>query len=586
MPTDPKDPTALPTTPSREMRVIREMGLVIEPTMSLDGILTTIVEKTTRLMDAERSTLFLLDGNKELVSRILQGGGIHEIRLPMGQGIAGWCAQRGLSVCVNNAHADERFDTQWDAQFQFHTREVICHPIVDPCGVTIGAVEVLNKTSSDGFDSADLEILSIIADQIFLILENAKLMLDLVEKNRDLQEARQHLDRKNKEVILLLDLERCVANAVDLESLCNGVLQQTKQVASAESAVLYLEDEAGAEMRWIADENPVMKSVRCDERQGLLHFTASTGEPIRSTCPETEPQFSRKQQALIGRPLRHFTALPLRTAYADTVRGALAVQNKLFGEGFDDGDFFFIKLIAERLGQAVDDFRRRESQERDRRLATVGRLMAGVLHDIRSPMSVISGYAELLGRCGPGPESDTYLDRMNAAVRRITAMAEEIIAFSRGEREMLFTKVSLANMLEAFLEDISPWLEKRGVLATLQLKTAGTIVIDHDKLLRVFHNIVTNAAEAMTGTGTICIEADRGDGGTIFRFTDNGPGIPERIRGSVFQSFVTEGKKQGTGLGLAVAKEIVEAHGGTIRFNTEIGRGTTFIIEIPDRKDL
>ena len=112
------------------------------------------------------------------------------MRVPVGQGIAGWCAAHGRSACVNDARADERFDVQWDAQFQFHTREVICRPIFDARGETVGAIEVLNKTAPGGFDAADGEILSIIADQIFLIIENAKLMLDLVEKNRDLREAR------------------------------------------------------------------------------------------------------------------------------------------------------------------------------------------------------------------------------------------------------------------------------------------------------------------------------------------------------------------------------------------------------------
>ncbi len=570
---------------TRESRVIREMGLILDPAMSLDDVLTSIVEKTTRLMDAERSTLFLKNGDDALVSRILQGEGVKEIRLPPGRGIAGWCAEHGRSVCIPDAQDDPRFDQQWDREFQFRTKEVICRPIFDAHSRSVGVIEVLNKRSPGGFDKDDLVILSLIAEQIFLTIENSKLFFSLLKKNRDLVEAKRRLDHKNKEVILLLELERCVAESSDLDSLCRAVLQQTKQVTSAELAALYLEDQAGAEMRWIAGDNPVMKTVRSDERRGLLCRVAEKGEPIRSAQPSSSLPFSLELQPYFGRPLRHLAALPLCAPHVEGIRGTLAVENKMFGDGFDDGDFFFMTLIAERLRRAVAYFGRRDSQERDRRLATVGRLMAFVLHDIRSPMSLISGYAELLGRAVPGPETDAYLDRMNVAVRRITAMAEEIIAFSKGEREMLLTKVSIEPLMEAFMNDIRPKLEQQNITARLNLGVGGTVMIDQDKMLRVFHNIVCNAAEAMVGGGNILIETDRVQHRTLFRFTDDGPGIPEKIRGSVFQSFVTAGKTRGTGLGLAVTKEIVEAHGGAIRFTTEIGRGTTFIVEIPDRKD-
>ena len=572
---------------SRESRVLRELGFVPAPTMSLDEVLSLLVEKTTRLMEAERSTLFLTAQDGTLVSRVLQGDDIQEIRLKPGQGIAGWSAARGIPVLVNDAPSDERFDGSWDQRFGFTTREVICRPVLDAGGNPVGAVEVLNKRSPGGFDDTDVEVLSLVANQIFLTIENFKLLHDLVRKNRDLAEARIRQERTNKEVVLLLKLERCVAESHDMDTLCDAVLRQTRQVTGAEAAMLYLHDTAGAELRWIEGELGIMKCVRCDERTGLLEQVARSGEAANENrISGSGFDIGIPRHAVIRMPMRHFAAFPLASAgaQANTVCGTLAVLNKEPGSsGFDEADTLFLSLIVDRLATAVAQFREREARERDRRLATVGRLMAGVLHDIRSPMSVISGYAELLGRAVPGPESEDYLSRMNAAVRRITAMAEEIIAFSKGEREMLFTKLDLATLIESFAADVRPGLEKRDIALNLSLKTGGAVVLDQDKMLRVFHNLVTNAAEAMTGRGRIVIETDRGDSETLFRFIDDGPGIPEKIRGVLFQSFVTHGKKQGTGLGLAVSKEIVEAHGGTIRFTTAMGHGTTFIVTIPDR---
>jgi two-component system, NtrC family, sensor kinase len=81
--------------------------------------------------------------------------------------------------------------------------------------------------------------------------------------------------------------------------------------------------------------------------------------------------------------------------------------------------------------------------------------------------------------------------------------------------------------------------------------------------------------------GKLTIEADELDDHLHFSFTDTGRGIPEEIQGSIFRSFITLGKRQGTGLGLAVAREVVEAHGGAINFTTVQGGGTTFLVSLP-----
>jgi signal transduction histidine kinase len=200
-------------------------------------------------------------------------------------------------------------------------------------------------------------------------------------------------------------------------------------------------------------------------------------------------------------------------------------------------------------------------------------------------MSIISGYAELLAEKSGDPESEAYLTHLNRAVERISTMAGEIIAFSKGERELLPTNVLIEELMQEFFDQIEAVLLKKQISLRTHMRTGGVINLDKEKMLRVFHNIVLNAAEAMDKGGALTVEVDRIEDEVSFSFTDTGPGIPEEIRGSVFQSFVTMGKRQGTGLGLAVAREIVEAHQGTIKFNTIMKRGTTFIVSIPVKRN-
>jgi len=249
--------------------------------------------------------------------------------------------------------------------------------------------------------------------------------------------------------------------------------------------------------------------------------------------------------------------------------------------GFTEADLVMLRLVAAPLAQAVEHIRDRVSRERERRLATVGRLLAGVLHDLKSPMTVVSGYAEMLAAKTDDPECTDYLAQINKALDRIAQMAAEIIAFSKGERRVLPHSCSIEQFAESFSKQVQPQLDSNNVRLGLCLRTAGVVRLDEEKMVRALHNVVNNAIEAMPSGGDLTMEIFRVGSDLVFSFTDTGSGIPEEIQGTLFESFVTSGKESGTGLGLAVAREIVEAHNGKISFTTLKGKGTTFLISVP-----
>ncbi len=559
------------------------MGLLFEPTMSLDDILTEIVARTTELVGAERTSLFLLDRDGSLVSRVVEGEGIKEIRLEPGQGIAGWVASHNHSLIVPDAYGDERFDTSWDRATGFRTRCMICHPIVNHRREVMGVIEALNKREDDIFTEGEHGLLGLIAGQVSLILENSRLMINLVRKNQALAMARQKLNRRNREIALMLDLERRVAEAEDLDSLFHSILSRTRDATRAKVSLLYFSDDTGSDLRVVNDESPVAKVIRTKPGVGFGGWVAAKGQEINLLDPPADPLYIPEHEDRIGIPMRNLAAVPLIKEHPDKWRASLMVYNKVLGDGFDESDMVLLRLVAARLAQAIDHFSNREEREPDRRLATVGRLLAGVLHDLKSPMSIISGYAELLAQKANSPEGDEYLEHLNRAIQRISSMAEEIIAFSRGERELLWSTVSINDFVKRFIKQMESLLARSQVTLKTQIRTGGTVEIDQEKMLRVFHNIVLNAVEAMPEGGRLVIEVDRLGDHIVFGFADTGPGIPEEIRGSIFRSFVTMGKRQGTGLGLAVAREIVENHGGTISFTSIKGSGTTFLVSIPER---
>lgn len=566
----------------QQLRAMREIGLALESTMSFDEVLTLAVQRTTRLMGAERSTLFLLDDEGRLVSRVLEGGDVNEIQLAPGRGIAGWVARHGRPLIVADAYADERFDPSWDSRTGFVTRCLMAHPIIGRHGVVIGVTEVLNKLDGE-FDEEDLRLLGLIAGQLALTVENARLMIDLVRKNRVISQAKGDLERHNRELSLLLDLERLVARVEDVDDLASGVLAQVIEITEAGVGVLYKLDETGAESRVLSRGQKLARLMRVESGVGFTGWVAAKGHELVVAEPGGDPRFAAGLEQRIGIPLKNLAAVPL--VFADDLelgmQASLLVANKDRPEGFDESDLMMLTLVASQLAAAMAHVTTREVRERERRLATVGRLLAGVLHDLKSPITVISGYAELLAARVGGDEGKEYLEHVHKALERMSTMAEEIISFSRGERRVLVRSVQLKEFVDRFVQQVIHHLESSSITLDLQVRTSGTARLDEDKMTRAFQNIVLNAVEAMPDGGSLTLEVDQIGEELIFSFSDTGPGIPEEIQGSLFQSFVTLGKENGTGLGLAVAREIVEGHGGKINFTTTRTGGTTFLVIVP-----
>jgi signal transduction histidine kinase len=230
----------------------------------------------------------------------------------------------------------------------------------------------------------------------------------------------------------------------------------------------------------------------------------------------------------------------------------------------------------------------RESREREERLTTIGRLLSGVIHDLKTPLTVISGYVQLMQHADKRAVREEYADLALKQFEHIGAMQRDVLEFARGEKNVLIRKVYLANFFGDVKEQLTMQLARVGVELVIELADKGVARFDEGKILRVIHNLARNAAEAMADKGgklTIKVSREKEKGGNhdetlVITVSDNGPGIPKEIEHRLFQSFVTSGKKGGTGLGLAITKRIAEEHGGTISVHSS-SRGATFKMRLP-----
>ena len=591
--------SAVGTDPEQQLRIerkkvsaVRELGKVLGATLDLDRLLVVLLEKVTDLLDAERATIYLVtDDGTHLESKIAQGGAIATIRLKAGEGIAGWVAKSQATVNIPDAYADPRFNQSFDRASGFRTRSILCMPMPDHKGNTIGVVQVLNKRLGP-FDADDEALLATVAAHAGIAIENSKLYLNVLGKNVALLSTQDQLRQRIAELDLLFEIEREASAALDLDGLLSRLLSRAIQLVGVEAGSILLRESSSGELFFRTAQGhgaEGLQRLKLPAGEGIVGWVALHKEPLLVNDPEHDARHDLFIAEKIGVPASSILAVPLlapRGGDDDEPQslGAIELVNKRTGSGrsgFDDGDLRLLTLIAGQVSRAIIIARNREERLHSERLASIGQMMSGVLHDLKTPMTIVSGYAQLMASSDDAAQRNHYAELVLKQFDLMSSMTRELLQFARGESQLLVRKVYLHKWLPEVRAQLEREFAGKKIELVLDDKYKGAAWLDENKMFRVIHNLARNASQAMESGGTFTITVDTDGPELAMTFADNGPGIPEEMAGRVFEAFATAGKRDGTGLGLAIVKKIVDEHGGRVTYESKRGEGTSFRVSLP-----
>eukprot|EP01039_Chlorochromonas_danica_P000637 gene635-692_t len=294
---------------------------------TLDPLQATenIVSETCRILSCDRATIFTVDKvTEELVLTVAEGA--KDIRVPIGQGIAGTVAATGETINIVDAYSDARFNSNADKMSGYRTNTILCMPIKAIDGSIVGVLQAINKKEAT-FGSTDEDVMAMLATQAGIGLQNANLF-------RNAEAARDKFRS-------LLDIIRAMQGEMGVNSLIFTITQRTIRVVEADRCTLFLVDNVHRGLFAMQGE----VNIRISMDQGIAGLVATTGQTLNIPDAYDNPNFNQTIDKKTGYRTKAILCMPIKAD--DKVIGVLQLINKLTGSGVfssDDEDIMSIFL--------------------------------------------------------------------------------------------------------------------------------------------------------------------------------------------------------------------------------------------------
>ena len=403
-------------------------------------------------------------------------------------------------------------------------------------------------------------------------IESADIQLRHVETDAD-----ETIDSLKR----ILEVTRLLNSTLNLQLQLDMIQAVATELTGTEVASIFLRDTKTEELFFLSatgDVSESLKRIPVPLDGSIAGWVVRTGNPSAVDDVRGDERHYDKTDEETGFVTRSLMTVPLRAQ--DKIIGALQVLNKVDDGSFTDEDLERLTTLAAQAAVAIEKARLFEQSD----------LISEVVHELRTPVTSIVGYSKMLGMEGiPQETKQQFAETIYRESKRLGDMVNDFLDWARMEAGRIRLKkepVDMRTVLQDTVLIIKPQAEERGITVEDTVPEGNmTVIGDEGRLKQVLLNLASNGVKYNRDDGKLSFTVEFGEGSVSIAVQDTGVGIPEESLSRLFERFYrvpgTENVVRGTGLGLVIAKSLVEAHEGTMEVASTVGVGTTFTITLP-----
>jgi len=580
------------TATAEVLRVISSSPTDLQPVMD------AVAENAARLCDASDAQIFRIEA--DVLVRVAGQGDVPIAPTPDLEAlqqriipglVTGRAVLERRTVHVEDvaADVDHEYPDAKPLVMASGTRTILVTPLLRE-GVAIGAI-LIRRREVRPFSDKQIKLLETFADQAVIAIENVRLFQELQARTHDLSQSLE-------ETGALSEVIRAVSSSLDLREILDAVARRALTLAGADGCGIFEYRPARGAFEAVVSQGisqRFLDSVPIGMNQGTLGQATQSGEPVQMSDVQAVPDYPF-QDLFVAEGLRAVLTVPMLGG--DVARG-IVLFRRTPGE-FEDRVVTLMRTLADQSKVAIANAHLfREIEEKSRLLEVANQhkseFLASMSHELRTPLNAIIGFSEVLLQRMFGelnPKQDEYLQDVLSSGRHLLSLINDILDLSKveaGRMELELARFDLPQALQDTLVLVRERAVRHGIDLHLDADARlGTLVADERKIKQVMLNLLSNAVKFTPEGGRVDVRAIPTDGAVEISVTDTGIGIAPENQELIFEEFRQVGgdyahKREGTGLGLTLARKLVELHGGRLWVKSQIGQGSTFTFSVPER---
>ena len=367
-----------------------DMSEILAHRMDVEALIDRVVYMASKVLDAERANLFLLDNPSEgLWSKVAQSEESREIRIPPGEGLAGWVAQNDQLVNVPDVSNDIRFSEEIDQCNGCRIESMLCGPVKNLRGEIVGVIQIINKREGV-FDEMDEKLFRAFAYQTAISVENFRLY--------------QRIVASHEKMAILLDVTTSLTRSLDLDVLIDKIVSKISEILGAERSSLFLVDRTTGELWSKKAEGMEDGVIRFPVSGGLAGYVARTGEVINVKNAYEDPRFNSAFDKETGFHTKTVLAAPIYDRQGEIIGVTQAMNKK--GSVFEREDEDLLKLLSSEIAVALQNSQLYEDTTEMRNyLESVGQSISNSIITLDHDYRVVTANRAALELFGAGLDS-------------------------------------------------------------------------------------------------------------------------------------------------------------------------------------